>query len=195
MSESPQKTPHPPQFTEPQFRVAADGRVFYTPDKFWPKLAFLLGSLLILAFGLGLAWDPLTTLLFGEKATARVVRIVRSDPGEEDRVIRFRQPIEAGGPGTSFAYFVAVETPAGERRELRLGVGSRGSPYEVAAGTAANINEEFEVIYRPGEDIAYGLYHHRTWAFGAGFVFVGGLLTICAIPTLRAVGREIEVDP
>ena len=193
--DTPEPVPHPPQFAEAGFTVHDDGRVTYTPGHFGAKLGFLLVSLAVLAFGVWAIWDPMSTLLLGESATGRVVRIVRSDPGEADRVIRYRQAIAAGGFGTRFTYFVAVEDDRGERDVYRLAVGSRQRPYEVGGSTPANINERFTVIYRPGGKLAYGLYHHRTWAFGVGFLFVGAILTLCAVPTLWAVGRPIEVDP
>ena len=187
--------PRPPQFDGPEFHTDADGQVWYTPGHFKSKLAFLFASLAVVAVGLWMVWDPARALLLGERGVGRVVRIEREEPGAPPEVIRYRRPIAAGTEATRFDYYVAVERPGGERREFRLAVGSRREPYEVAAGTAANVNEQFDVIYDPAGTVAYGLFHHRTWAFGAGFLFTGGLLTLCAVPTVLAVNKPIAVDP
>ena len=173
---------------DPSIHQSADGRWYHTPRSFGPKLAFLIGSLLVVALGTWIVWDPLMALVAGERGAARVVQITRFEPGQEPRRIRHRQTIPEGTHHTRFDYTVEVITAEGDVRTLRLAVGSARVAY-------ANINDEFEVIFREGAEHAYGLHHHRTWAFGIGFLFVGGVLTLCAVPTLLAVGKPIEIDP
>jgi hypothetical protein len=173
---------------EPTIHKTADGKLVHIPDNAGPKLGFVVFALLVFAFGVWTIWDPAARLLFGERAVGRVSEIIRSEPGSPPQVIRYRQPIAEGTDNTRFQYWVTVPDADGEERVLRLGVGSLRSAY-------ANINDEFTVIFSTADDIAYGLLHHRTWAFGVGFLFVGCLLLLVAVPTYLAVGKPIEIDP
>lgn len=173
---------------DPSIHQGEDGNWYYTPQYFAMKLGFLLFSLLILALGTWLIEPPLSRWLIGQTAKARVVEIFREEPGQEGERIRYRKEIHEGSHLTSFNYTVVVRTPEGGRKRLTMAVGSRRQPY-------ANVNDEFSVIYFADEDHAYGLAHHRTWAFGVGFLFVGAVLTLCAVPTLLAVGKPILIDP
>ena len=165
-----------------------DGNWYYTPDKFKPKLLFLIVSLAIILLGLILGWEPAERYLFGEQATARISRIVREEPDQEPEVIRYRKEISEGDHLTRFTYIVSIEQEDGSSKELTLAVGSLRNAY-------ANVNDEVEVIYFADDDHAYALWEHRTWSFSIGFLFVGIVLTACAIPTLLAVGKPILIDP
>jgi hypothetical protein len=165
-----------------------DGQWYYTPDKFGLKLAFLIASLFIILLGGVLGWDPAVRYLFGERDTARIARIVREEPGQTTEVIRYRKQVPEGDHLTRFTYIVAVDREDGSTKEMTLAVGSRRNAY-------ANVNDDVEIIYFRHEDHAYALYQHRTWSFSIGFLFVGFVLTACAIPTLLAVGKPILIDP
>jgi hypothetical protein len=165
-----------------------DGNWYYYPDKFRSKLIFLIVSLAIVILGGILGWAPAVRYLFGERATARIARIVRNDPDREAEVIRYRKDIPEGDHLTRFTYITTIEKKDGSSQELTLAVGSLRSAY-------ANINDEVEVVYFADEDHAYALREHRTWSFSIGFLFVGIVLTACAIPTLFAVGKPILIDP
>lgn len=173
---------------DPTIRQGPDGNWYHYPDHFPHKLAFLICSLLIVALGAWLIWDPAVRALFGERAQVRITEIVRQEPGREPDRIRFRQEIPEGSHLTKFHYNVVHEQEDGSREEMFLAVGSRRNAY-------ANVNDELAVIFFPDEEHAYALFHHRTWSFGVGFLFVGVVLTACAIPTLRAVGKPILIDP
>jgi hypothetical protein len=173
---------------DPTIRQGEDGHWYHYPHRFGLKLAFLIFSLLVLALGVLVIWDPAVRFFQGERATVRVTQILREEPDGTREIIRYRKEIPEGDYLTSFSYTVSYEQPDGSSKEMTLAVGSRRNAY-------ANVNDEFEVIFFPDEDYCYGLFHHRTWAFGVGFLFVGGLLTLAAVPTLYMVGRPILIDP
>jgi len=173
---------------DPTLQQGKDGHWFHVPHRFGAKLVFLLFSLAMLALGVWFIYPPLSRWLGGQKAMARVVEILKEEPGQPPERIRYRKEIPEGSYLTTFTYTVAVPQPEGGRDEFTMAVGSKREPY-------ANVNDEFKIIYFDGEDHAYGLLHHRTWAFGVGFLFIGTLLTLCAVPTLLAVGKPILIDP
>ena len=173
---------------DPTIRQGADGDWYHYPNRFALKVVFLLVSFAILGLGTWLIWDPAARFFTGTRAMVRVTEILREEPGGEQEVIRYRKDIPEGDHLTKFTYTVTYEPPEGGSRELTMAVGSIRNAYNI-------VNDEFEVIFFEDEDYAYGLFHHRTWAFGVGFLFVGGLLTIAAIPTLYMVGRPIKIDP
>ncbi|MDQ8181419.1 hypothetical protein [Pelagicoccus sp. SDUM812005] len=172
---------------EANIAKASDGRWYYTPDKFAAKLAFLIGSLAITALGVILIWDPAVRYLFGEQEMARITRIERNDPDTEPQLIRYRKEIPEGDYFTRFTYTATVDQEDGSSRDFTLAIGSRRNAF-------VNVNDDVEIIYFTEDSHAYQLYEHRTWSFGIGFLFVGGLLTSCAVPTLLAVGKPILID-
>ncbi|MGC9450186.1 MAG: hypothetical protein ACP5I4_01955 [Oceanipulchritudo sp.] len=71
---------------------------------------------------------------------------------------------------------------------FELGVASRQTPY-------ALVNERVRVAYFIDHDIAYGVFHHRTWAFGVSLLFMGLTFVPMAVFLVRMVGRRIPIDP
>jgi hypothetical protein len=173
---------------DPTIRQNAGGDWEYFPNHPVLKTFFLVFSLALLVLGGWLIEPPLSRWLTGQTSTARVVEILREEPGKEPERIRYRKEIHEGNHLTTFTYTVAVPRSEGGRDSFIMAVGSRRAPY-------ANVNDEFRIIYFAEDNHAYGLLHHRTWAFGVGFLFIGGLLTLCAVPTLLAVGKPILIDP
>ena len=173
---------------DPTIHQTESGDWVHVPGHRLAKLLYLIFSLIVFLFGCWLLWEPLSRLFFGEKATARVVRIERFEPGKETKVIRFRQKIPEGEHETVFRYTVSVPTAEGASKEMQLGVGSRRN-------VIANINDKFPVIYFEEDDYVYGQFHHRTWAFGVSVCFLGLVTLLCAIPTYLAVGKPIIIDP
>lgn len=173
---------------DPTIHQGKDGNWYHVPHRRGLKLLFLVFSLCMFLLGCVLIYAPLARWICGETANARVVEILREEPGRDPERIRYRKEIREGSHLTTFTYTVAVPRGEGGRDEYTVAVGSRREAY-------ANVNDRFKVIYFPGDDHAYGLPHHRTWAFGVGFLFIGGLLTLCAVPTLLAVGKPILIDP
>ncbi|MFW5829972.1 MAG: hypothetical protein ACOCXA_06895 [Planctomycetota bacterium] len=160
----------------------------YIPRHFLPKLGLALFSLAIFAFGIWMSWDPVARLLTGEISQARVVHIVRTQPGVPDEVIRYARSIEEQPYTVTFQHYVAVEDEEGKEHVMRLGVDSAKKPY-------AKVNDVLSVTHYEGDEYAFALYHHRTWAFGAGFLSVGAILSLLALHTLWAVGKPIIIDP
>jgi len=173
---------------DPTIRQGEDGNWYHYPNHPVIKTIFLLLSLCVLALGVWVIWEPAARFFVGERATAKITQIVRDDPEDGREVIRYRKTIEEGSHLTDFSYEVTVGDGNNQAKKMQLAVGSKQNAY-------ANVNDEFEVIYFADEDHAYGLFHHRTWAFGAGFLFVGLVLTATAIPTLYMVGKPIKIDP
>ncbi len=169
-------------------RQGEDGYWYHYPHLFLPKLFFLIASLALLVIGALAIWPPLSRLAFGEREIARVVYIERKDPGKDSEIIRYRKLIPEGGYDTVFHYAVDIPVPEQTPHRAELAIGSRRNAF-------ANVNDNFEVIYFPGEEMVYQLYEHRTWAFGIAFLFIGGVFTACAVPTLLAVGKPIRIDP
>lgn len=193
--------PHTPTGTIPMSdtpRINRDGRVFgengepdyFIAGHFGMKLAFFIASLLIMAFGVWDLWGPLSRSLFGQRATGRVVYLVRQSPGETDETIRIRREIKEGdyAYATLFRPFVEVPFADGSSKIFQLAVASRQTPY-------ALVNERVRVAFYPQDDVAYGIRHHRTWAFGCGFVMVGSTLVIISCFLLRMVGKKNYIDP
>ncbi|MFP4358135.1 MAG: hypothetical protein ACLFSZ_06835 [Puniceicoccaceae bacterium] len=159
----------------------------YVPGHFWVKLGYVIFSLLILAFGIWLLWEPAARLLFGETSEARIAYIVRTEPGEPDRTIRYAKDIPEGHHTVVYQHYVAVEDEDGEQAVMRLAVDSARKPY-------AKVNDIVRVVHFAEDHAAFGLFHHRTWAFGLGFLFVGIILSMLSINTLWAVGKPIAID-
>jgi hypothetical protein len=160
----------------------------YVPGWFWPKLAFFLFALLVFTFGVVLLWPPMSRLLVGEVERGRIVRLVVTQPGAEDQIYRYRREFDEQGQAVIFQHYIAVEREDGTQQIMRMGVDSRKLPY-------ANVNDEVKVAFFKGDDYAFGVHHHRTWAFGAAYTVVGLVFLVCGIPMLLAVGKPIEVDP
>jgi hypothetical protein len=150
-----------------------DGHWYYTPDKFSLKLVFLIASLFIILLGGVLGWDPAVRYLLGDQATARITRIVREEPDKEPEVIRYRKEIPEGDHLTRFTYTIAVDQADGSSKEMTLAVGSRRNAY-------ANVNDDVEVIYFPGENHAYALFEHRTWSFSVGLCSLPAPSPLCS---------------
>jgi hypothetical protein len=125
-----------------------------------------------------------------QRATGRVVYLVRQSPGETDETIRIRREIKEGdyAYATLFRPFVEVPFADGSSKIFQLAVASRQTPY-------ALVNERVRVAFYPQDDVAYGIRHHRTWAFGCGFVMVGSTLVIISCFLLRMVGKKNYIDP
>lgn len=180
-----------------QARPNYDGRVFggegqpdvYIPGDFWPKLAFFLFSVAMTIFGLWDLWEPTTRVFLGEVEEARVVRIVRESPGESPEVIRIRREIAEGDYSfsTIFRHYVEVIGEDGNPQEFEMAVASRRMPY-------ALVNETFDVAYFPEGEYAYGVLHHRTWAFGAAFTLMGLTFLSLSWYILKMVGKPIVID-
>ena len=175
-----------------------DGRVFgengepdvFIPGNFWGSLAFFIFSCAMTVFGLWDMWEPSSRFVFGEVSEARVVQILRQSPGEADEVIRIRRVIKEDefSHSTVFRHYVEVIDADGSPQILQMAVASRRVPY-------ALINETFDVAYFPGGQYAYGILHHRTWAFGLAFTLMGGTLMALSWHILSMVGKPIIIDP
>ncbi len=163
-------------------------RDYFIPRLFVPKLMYLLLTLGLSAVGIWFIWAPAGALFFGETGEARVTRLVREQPGEVSETIWFAREIKEQPHTVTFRHFVEVVGEDGIARQFRMGVDSRRRPY-------ASPNDTFKVAYHPDGDYAFGLYHHRTWAFGAGFLTVGFILTCVAVFMLINVGKKVYIDP
>ena len=172
---------------DPTIRLGEDGNWYHYPHKFLPKLIFLIGSLVVLSLGFVTIWPPLSRLVMGERNTARLVEITRTDPGKDPEIIRYRKSIPEGSIDTTFSYTIEIRQKDGEKHLAQLAIGSRRNAFN-------NINDSFEVISFPNEPQVFQLFEHRTWAFGTAFLVIGSILTACAIPTLLAVGKPILID-
>lgn len=161
----------------------------YVPGHLIPKLAFLTASLLILAIGLGYLRHPLQRMLHGERATARVVRIIQTQPGLPDLTYSYRRDFpELRDRSITFQHWVAVDDGNGHERLMRLGVDSRSKPQ-------LNINDETQVVFFPGDSIAFELYEVRSWAVGSLFAFIGLVGATMAAFLVATAHRPIPIDP
>jgi len=160
----------------------------YIPRGLGGKLVFFLFSVGLTALGVWMLWDPAQSYFVGERGEGRVTRIVRSEPGEPDQVIRVRRKFDEAGHTVHYTYYVEVLDDEGRPHVMKMGVNSQNLPY-------AQYNDTFEVIYMPGGEIAYGLWHHRTWAFGLALGSVGLILIMLSTYLLWHVGKPIEIDP
>ena len=157
---------------------------------FWSKFLFVVFSFGLLAFGIWDIWGPASRLFFGESAVGRVSSIIRETPGEPAETIRVKREIEEGDYAreTLFRYFVEVADKNGNLSRYEMGVASRSTPY-------ALVNENFKVIYFPGGEYAYGMWHHRTWAIGLTFLMMGFTFIPLSGYLLWMVGKPITIDP
>ncbi len=174
-----------------------DGRVFGTepgepdyhiPGSFPQKVLFVVFALAITALGAWMIWAPLTRLVLGETSEGRVVRIVRTEPGVEDEVIRYKKDVPEQDYTVVFQHYVAVQRDDGTEHVMRLGVDAAKMPY-------AAVTDTMTVLHFPDGEVAFGAYQHRTWAFGAGYLSVGLVLSMLSINSLIMVGRKIPIDP
>ena len=138
--------------------------------------------------GFWMLWAPTTAVLGGSIEEARVSRIVRSAPGLPDQVIRIRREPRDESHTITFRHYVEVVLPDDTTREFRMAVDSRRKPY-------ASVNDTFRVAFLPEGEVAFGVFHHRTWAFGAGFVGMGVTLLALSGYLLAQVGRPVVIDP
>ena len=177
-------------------RINYDGRHFgkdgerdyFIPGGLIRKLIYLALTIALSGVGVWFLWDPAAALLFGETGDARVTRLVRQQPGEQDQTIWFAREIKEQPHTVTFRHYVEVVDADGVARQFRMGVDSRREPY-------AKPNDTFRVAYFPDGEYAFGLYHHRTWAFGAGFLTVGGILNCIAVFMVMNVGKKVYIDP
>lgn len=153
-----------------------------------PKLLFLAFALGMTLVGAWLLWDPLVRLAVGERANARVSRIVQQEPGAPDRVIRVRREVSEQSFDTIYRHIVEVTLPDGSTRDLRLAIDSRRKPY-------ALVNDTVAVVFFPRDEVAFAIYQHRTWGFGAAFLLMGLTFVSLAWFLVRAVGTRIPIDP
>ncbi|MGF1448577.1 MAG: hypothetical protein ACFB20_04085 [Opitutales bacterium] len=174
-----------------------DGRVYgkepgepdyHIPGSFPQKVLFVLFALGLTAVGAWIMWAPLARWVGGETSEARVVRIVRSEPGKDDEVIRYKKEIKEQAYTVTFQHFVAVQNEDGTEHIMRLGVDSAKKPY-------VSVNDALTVVHYPEDEVAFELASQRTWAFGVGYVSVGGILCMLSINSLLMVGRKIAIDP
>lgn len=157
-----------------------------------PKLAYLVASLLVTAFGATFLWEPLGALLLGERVEARVAEIRVIEPGQPARVFKYRRsyPPESN-LAITFQHHVAI--PVDNVPVLhRISVDSRKAPIP-----AYNVNDKLLVAYRPGDPrrIAYIYPDARTWGAGALFAMIGLSMLATAVPMLLATRRPIVIDP
>ncbi len=165
-----------------------EGRLYHVPRSFRMKLAYLLFGAAVLALGVWFLKDPALAALVGSIDEGRIVRIVKAVPGGEDQTVRHRRNFhEERDRSITFRHFVEVREN-GLPRALRLSVDSRVKPY-------ANINDRFQVSHRPGAEIAFQVWHIRTWGIGILYVVIGIAFLGMGIPMLLAVGKPILIDP
>ncbi len=166
----------------------SEGRLYHVPRSFAIKLAYLLLGLAVMALGLWFLKDPALAVWLGSVGEGRVVRIVKSIPGAEDQTIRYRRNFpEERDRSITFRHFVEVREN-GSPRVLRLGVDSRVKPY-------ANINDRLQVCHIPGAEVAFQVWHIRTWGIGILYAVIGLAFLGMGIPMLLAVGKPIAIDP
>ncbi len=163
-------------------------RDYFIPGLLIPKVVYLVFTLALTGVGIWFLWDPAGALLFGETGEARVTRLVREQPGTEDQTIWFAKDIEEQPHTVTFRHFVEVVDKEGVAHQFRMGVDSRSRPYAMP-------NDTFDVAYFPDGEYAFGLYHHRTWAFGAGFFSVGFILNCIGVFLVMNVGKKVYIDP
>lgn len=164
------------------------GRRYHVPGSFPQKLVYFLLGCLTLLVGLWFCWDPLGRLLFGERAEARVVRIVKVTPGAGDEIIRYRCKFsDEHDRSVTFQHYVQVML-GGSERTLRLGVDSRVKPY-------ANVNDTLDIVFYKKDIFAFVPWSGRTWGFGVLYAIIGLVFFGFGLPMLLAVGKPIEIDP
>lgn len=163
-------------------------RDYFVPGLLIPKICYLIFTIALTGVGIWFLWDPAGALLFGETGEARVTKLVREQPGEQDQTIWFAREFKGEGHTVVYRHHVEVVDSEGVARQFRMGVDSRDKPY-------AKPNDTFDVAYFPDGEYAFGLFHHRTWAFGAGFFTVGFMLLCIAVFLLASVGKKIYIDP
>jgi len=104
----------------------------YTPGYVPHKLALLIVSLLILAFGISQLWSPLRLLAFGHRAEAEAVSVTRTKVGMPDLVMHSDNEIAANQAphDRSYVYWndFVIHTDTGELIAVRANVGSRTTP-------------------------------------------------------------------
>ena len=174
--------------TEDPSIFTCEGRLYHVPRSFRMKLAYLLVGVGVFCLGLWFLKDPALAVLLGSVGEGRVVRIVKTVPGAEDQTVRHRRTFtDERDRSITFRHFVEVREN-GSPRVLRLSVDSRVKPY-------ANINDRLQVCSRPGGDIAFQVWHIRTWGIGILYAVIGITFLGMGIPMLLAVGKPILIDP
>lgn len=157
-----------------------------------PKLVYLACSLLVTALGALYLWEPLGALLLGEHVEARVAEIRVVEPGQPERVFKYRRvyPPE-NNLAITFQHYVAIAV-GGQPVLHRISVDSRRAPIPTY-----NVNDKVKVAYRPGDPrhLAYVYSDARTWGFGALFGTIGLTMLVTAVPMLLATRRPVVIDP
>ncbi|MBN8709119.1 MAG: hypothetical protein BGO12_09850 [Verrucomicrobia bacterium 61-8] len=104
----------------------------YTPGHVPQKLALLIASLLILAFGISQLWAPLRLLALGHRGETEAVSVTRIKAGMPDLVMRSDSEIAANEAphDRSYVYWndFVIHTETGRVIPVRANVGSRITP-------------------------------------------------------------------
>lgn len=172
---------------DPSIFTKGDKR-YHVPRTPAVKIATIIMGILITLFAIFFARDPLGRMLFGETAEARIVRIVKHIPGGEDEVYRYRREFEdERDRSISFQHYAQVNHN-GDQLVFRLGVDSRVKPY-------VNVNDRLTISFYPDDEIAFAVYHLRSWGMALLYGVIGLIYIAMGIPMLLAVGKPIEIDP
>lgn len=164
----------------------------YVPGDRLPKWLYLGASLLVFGFGFLFLWEPLDRMWFGLTTEARIAEIRVVEPGQPDRVYRYRRayPTEPN-LAVTFQHYVSLNI---DNRPVlfRLSVDSRKAPV-----TFYNVNDTVQVAYHPADPrrLAFAVANARTWGAGALITLVGLVMLATAVPMVRAIGKPIEIDP
>lgn len=157
-----------------------------------PKLVYLGFSIAVTWFGAAFLWEPLGAMLHGHTVEARVAEIRVVEPGQPDRVFRYRRdyPPESN-LAITFQHHVTIMMD--DHPVLhRISVDSRKTPVP-----AYGVNDKIKVAYRPDDPrrIAYVIGDARTWGAGGLFTAIGLTMLATAVPMLLATRRPVIIDP
>jgi len=104
----------------------------YTPGYAWPKRFMALGGLVLFALGFWQLHTPLQLLLFGTRATAEAVDVVKSKPGLPDVVLHDDAQVQAHAETHDRSYVFwndfQFHTVDGRAITVRAPVGSQLKP-------------------------------------------------------------------
>ena len=161
----------------------------FTPGRRQAKLAAFAASLLLASLGLWeLSW-PLTRLLNGTHAEAKVVAVLERRPGQPER--RHIAGEAAAADPTRAAVFVCEVSfvdATGATRRATLNVATQIAP-------AYAVGDRLPISYSNGAgEPALAIRDWRTWAVG-GFLAAAGLCFVIVSSSLLVAARRPIVIP
>ena len=163
---------------------------YYVPGHAGTKALMTALGLAISALGLFELSGPFCAWTSGGRTVGEIVKVVRTAPGETDRVFNTPGTVERDrNPRAVFWHYIEFQTADGANHVAKLTSASSSRPIY-------SVGEQIRIAPVPGSpDLAVPLYDLRTWVFGGVFTGLGLFVSAIFGVLLRRCRDPIPVPP